>query len=62
MTTHVEQMAAEQLGTRIWAVHDFCKRHRIHEDEEQRLSQLFGEFASASELLYNASRSPRWRG
>ncbi|MCS0463512.1 hypothetical protein WGT02_25380 (plasmid) [Rhizobium sp. T1470] len=47
--------------TRVWSVKDFSKRHRLDEGEEARLLQLFGAFASASELLYNATREPRWR-
>ncbi len=61
MNGRVEPEAAESMSTRIWAVHDFCKRHRIDKIEEKRLSLLFGAFASANELLHNAVRSPRWR-
>ncbi|MBB4231427.1 hypothetical protein [Rhizobium mongolense] len=47
--------------TRVWSVKDFSKRRRLKEEEEARLLQLFGPFASASELLHNAPREPRWR-
>ncbi|WP_307147671.1 hypothetical protein [Rhizobium tibeticum] len=47
--------------TRVWSVKDFSKRHRLDEGEEARLLQLFGAFASASELLHNVTREPRWR-
>lgn len=47
--------------TRVWSVREFSKRRRLKEEEEARLLQLFGPFASASELLYNATREPRWR-
>lgn len=29
--------------------------------KEWRLTRLFGRFATASELLHNAKRAPRWR-
>nr|WP_223217409.1 hypothetical protein [Rhizobium cauense] len=61
MIRAVESHVVEQPRVRMWAVREFCRRHRVDEDEEHRLGQLFGQFASASELLYNASRSPRWR-
>jgi hypothetical protein len=47
--------------THVWSVKDFSKRRRLKEEEEARLLQLFGPFASASELLHNAPREPRWR-
>lgn len=47
--------------TPVGSVRDFSKRHRLDEGEEARLFQLFGPFASASELLHNATREPRWR-
>jgi hypothetical protein len=45
----------------VWSVKDFAKRHHLTEIEESRLMQLFGPFATASELLHNAPRKPRWR-
>ena len=47
--------------TKVWSVASFCKRHRLDKQEEKRLKQLFGDFASAHELLHNAHRGPRWR-
>ncbi|MGR9221240.1 hypothetical protein ACU8OK_27085 (plasmid) [Rhizobium leguminosarum] len=45
----------------VWSVNDFAKRHHLTDIEEARLLQLFGPFATASELLHNAPREPRWR-
>ncbi|MBB3461513.1 hypothetical protein [Rhizobium sp. BK377] len=47
--------------TKVWSVTEFCARHRIDGKEEKRLLQLFGTFATASELLHNARREPRFR-
>lgn len=47
--------------TRVWSVKDFSKRHRLNNVEETRLMQLFGPFATAGELLYNAAREPKIR-
>ncbi|MGR9355036.1 hypothetical protein [Rhizobium leguminosarum] len=52
----------ENVGTKpVWSVKDFAKRHHLTDIEEARLLQLFGPFATASELLHNAPREPRWR-
>ncbi|MBB6219555.1 hypothetical protein [Rhizobium leguminosarum] len=45
----------------VWSVKDFAKRRQLTDIEEARLLQLFGPFATASELLHNAQRKPRWR-
>ncbi|MGZ2429598.1 hypothetical protein [Rhizobium redzepovicii] len=45
----------------VWSVKVFAKRHHLTDIDEARLLQLFGPFATASELLYNAPREPRWR-
>ncbi|MDR9762822.1 hypothetical protein RJJ37_24865 [Rhizobium redzepovicii] len=45
----------------VWSVKDFAKRHYLTDIEKARLLQLFGPFATASELLHNAQRKPRWR-
>lgn len=47
--------------TKVWSVTEFCNRHRLDSQEEKRLLQLFGCFATASELLHNARREPRFR-
>lgn len=47
--------------TKVWSVTEFCARHRIDGKEEKRLLLLFGAFATASELLHNARREPRFR-
>ncbi|WDZ79384.1 hypothetical protein PWG15_28395 (plasmid) [Ensifer adhaerens] len=61
----MERLEAEKLetdaATKVWSVHDFCKRYRLCEDEERRLTRLFGMFATARELLNNAQRTPKWR-
>ncbi len=39
---------------RVWSVTQFSARYRLDEQEQQRLLQLFGPFATTCELLYNA--------
>jgi len=53
--------ATTEATTQVWSVTEFCARHRLDADEEARLLQLFGPFATACELLHNARRTPRWR-
>lgn len=48
-------------STRVWSVVDFAKRNDLHKDSERQLRQLFGSFATASELQHNLARKPRWR-
>jgi hypothetical protein len=55
------KLAQAGLSTRVWSVKDFAKRHRLNNVEETRLFQLFGPFATAGELLYNAAREPQFR-
>jgi hypothetical protein len=61
----MKRLESEKLDTdaaaKVWSVHDFCKRHRLCEEEERRLTRLFGMFATARELLNNAQRTPKWR-
>jgi hypothetical protein len=61
----MEHVEAEKLSkhtvTKVWNVHEFCARHQLGDEEEIRLRRLFGRFATASELLHNAKRPPRWR-
>lgn len=47
--------------TKVWSVTEFCARHRLDGQEEKRLLQLFGAFATASELLHNAKREAKFR-
>jgi len=50
-----------KAATKVWNIHAFCRRQRLCEEEEKRLTSLFGDFATASELLHNAKRPPKWR-
>ena len=45
----------------ILNVVEFCRRYRLDETEEKRLTKLFGDFASRHELLMNAQRKPVFR-
>lgn len=56
-TGKVEKKAEQE----VWSVHEFVKRHRLDEAEEQRLIALFGAFATKGELLYNCRRPPVFR-
>ena len=49
-----------EASNRVWSVVDFAKRNRLTRIEEVRLSQLFGSYATASELQNNAKRPPRY--
>ncbi|QND41074.1 hypothetical protein HB771_33685 (plasmid) [Rhizobium leguminosarum bv. viciae] len=62
MTEHIEpgQMETDDL-TKVWSVTEFCARHRIGTEEQALLLRLFGPFATASELIHNAKRAPRFR-
>ncbi len=51
----------EKTEKEVWSVRDFVKRHRLDEAEEQRLTALFGAFATKGELLYNCRRPPVFR-
>ncbi len=42
-------------------VHEFARRYRIEPQEEKRLLDLFGQFASEHELLMNARRQAVFR-
>ncbi len=50
-----------EVPTRVWAVTDFCERHQLSRENEVRLLQLFGPFATAAELRYNVEHPPKWR-
>jgi hypothetical protein len=50
-----------EVATRVWAVKDFCERHQLSRENEVRLLQLFGSFATTAELRYNAECRPKWR-
>ncbi|MQW59979.1 hypothetical protein [Sinorhizobium meliloti] len=52
---------SKQTSTKVWNIHVFCRGQRLPQEEEKRLTSLFGDFAEASELLHNAKRAPRWR-
>lgn len=45
----------------VWSVEEYAKRNGLSEQEQRRLRQLLGAFATASELRHNTSRPPRWR-
>ncbi|MBX5156479.1 hypothetical protein HJB89_04955 [Rhizobium sp. NZLR8] len=62
MTEHIEpkQIETDEL-TKVWSVTEFCARHRIDTEEQALLLKLFGPFATACELLHNATRAPRFR-
>jgi hypothetical protein len=46
---------------KVWSVTEFAARHNLDDEQQQRLLKLFGPFATACELLYNAERDPKWR-
>ncbi|PST20680.1 hypothetical protein C7U60_15715 [Mesorhizobium plurifarium] len=61
----MERIEPEKLSshtvTKVWNIREFCQRQNLCQEEERRLTRLFGRFATARELLHNARRAPRWR-
>lgn len=45
----------------VRSVDEFCRRYRLSQEENVRLTRLFGNFASEQELLMNARRPPVFR-
>ncbi|MDW9502155.1 hypothetical protein [Sinorhizobium meliloti] len=52
---------SKKVSPKVWNIHVFCRRQRLPQEEEKRLTSLFGDFATDSELLHNVKREPRWR-
>ena len=50
-----------EVADRVWSVTDYAKRNHLTRIEEVRLLQLFGSYATASELQHNANRPPRYQ-
>ncbi|OJU06527.1 hypothetical protein DEM27_29220 [Metarhizobium album] len=45
----------------VWPIRDFCQQYNLDLENEKRLRILFGEYATAMELLMNIVRRPRYR-
>ncbi|WP_113583057.1 hypothetical protein [Rhizobium sp. RHZ01] len=59
---NIDSTAAEPIvTTRVWSIADFCLQHRLDGKEEARLTALFGQFATTSELVHNVTRRSRSR-
>ncbi len=59
---NIDSIAAEPImTTRVWSIADFCLQHRLDGKEEARLTALFGQFATTSELVHNVTRRSRSR-
>ncbi|RVI61349.1 hypothetical protein CN187_30180 [Sinorhizobium meliloti] len=52
---------SKKISTKVWNIHVFFRQQRLPQEEEKRLTSLFGDFATDSELLHNVKREPRWR-
>ena len=50
-----------ESSNRVWSVKEYAKRNSLTRMEEVRLLQLFGSYATASELQHNAKRPPRYQ-
>ncbi|MBN9028304.1 MAG: hypothetical protein BGO05_26925 [Rhizobiales bacterium 63-7] len=62
MSFNIDPSAFEQETLRqIWPIRDFCMQYNLDLDNERRLRTLFGEYATAVELLMNVERRPRFR-
>jgi hypothetical protein len=56
---HLDPKSIEnEISSRVWSVKDFAKRHQLDEVEDGHLLQLFGSYATASELQHNAKLPP----
>ncbi len=42
-------------------VADYCRQHKLTQQEEHKLTRLFGRFATRQELEANAQKSPKHR-
>lgn len=59
---HIDSTTAEPIvATKVWCIADYCALHRLDGREQAKLSALFGEFATTSELLHNVTRRTRSR-
>jgi hypothetical protein len=62
MSFYLDPKAVEETTLRqIWPVRDFCEQYNLDVENEHRLRTLFGEYATAIELMMNVSRRPRFR-
>lgn len=48
-----------EAAKQVWSVKEYAKRLQLNDLEEHPLLQLFGSFATASELQHNVKREPR---
>ncbi|MDR6665378.1 MAG: hypothetical protein AAAB19_29225 [Rhizobium sp.] len=59
---HIDSISAEPIVvTKVWCISDFCSKHRLDEREQAKLTALFGEFATTSELAHNVTRRSKSR-
>ncbi|MFS8051599.1 hypothetical protein QD357_02115 [Rhizobium sp. BR 317] len=59
---HIDSKSAEPIvAKKVWCIADFCALHRLDGTEQAKLTALFGEFATTSELVHNVTRKPRSR-
>ncbi|MDE1996853.1 MAG: hypothetical protein KGI75_30420 [Rhizobiaceae bacterium] len=59
---HIDPKSAQPIvATKVWCIADFCALHRLDGKEQAKLTALFGEFATTSELVHNVTRKPRLR-
>ncbi|OQP85430.1 hypothetical protein BTR14_16190 [Rhizobium rhizosphaerae] len=62
MSEHLDIAKLEDVKMRsVRSVEEFCRRYRLSQEENVRLTRLFGNFASEQELLMNARRPPVFR-
>jgi len=59
MSSHIDTASIDQKALKeVIKVADFVNRYRLTSDEQLRLTELFGTFATKQELLMNARRGP----
>jgi hypothetical protein len=59
---HIDSITAEPVTmARVWCIADFCSQHQLDGKEQAKLTALFGEFATTSELAHNVTRRSRSR-
>ena len=59
---HIDSISSEPTVMRtVWCISDFCLKHRLDDREQAKLTALFGEYATTSELAHNVTRRSKSR-
>lgn len=59
---HIDSISSEPtVMLTVWCISDFCLKHRLDDREQAKLTALFGEYATTSELAHNVTRRSKSR-